>query len=213
MGDKCSRILPVCLLSSWIRTRSFRMCWSTGFKYWYSVEDILDFTYRHVINTIGSHGILLWFLDQRSLLRQHSLPRNWNHWWREKIGEEKTCYHTPSSDCRVFDRLCTFHGLSRCCISNQREYKGIILYSDLENAFQFLFDCSLCLCTCYAFRSAHFREGFRRWTSCRKPTPQDDDIQWFRSFFLFKSQRGELEEKLRSENFAATQTIGFDNAE
>ena len=27
-------------------------------------------------DTIGSYGFLLWFLDQRSLLHQHSLPRN-----------------------------------------------------------------------------------------------------------------------------------------
>ena len=35
---------------------------------------------------------------------------------------------------------------------------------------------------------------------------------WVTSVFFFKS-RCEVEEKLRSENFAATQTIGFDNAE
>ena len=90
----------------------------------------------------------------------------------------------------------------------------INLYSHLQNAFHFMFSCSLCLNPLvYAFRSAHFREGFKRvLTTCWKPTPQDDDIQWFRYFFLFKSHR-EVEEKLRSENFAATQTIGFDNAE
>ena len=56
---------------------------------------------------------------------------------------------------------------------------GMSLFSDLENAFQFLFGCSLCLNPLvYAFRSAHFREGFRRvLTSCWKPTPQDDDAQ------------------------------------
>ena len=56
---------------------------------------------------------------------------------------------------------------------------GMSLLSDLENAFQFLFGCSLCLNPLvYAFRSARFREGFRRvLTSCRKPTPQDEDIQ------------------------------------
>ena len=56
---------------------------------------------------------------------------------------------------------------------------GRSLFSDLENAFQFLFGCSLCLNPLvYAFRSAHFREGFRRvLTSCWKPTPQDDDVQ------------------------------------
>ena len=72
---------------------------------------------------------------------------------------------------------------------------GRSLFSDLENAFQFLFGCSLCLNPLvYAFRSAHFREGFRRvLTTCWKPTPQDDDIQWFRYFFLFKSQH-EVEE-------------------
>ena len=75
-------------------------------------------------DTIGSHGILLWFLDQRSLLYQHSLPRKWNHWWREKLGEEETCYHIPSSDSRVFDRLCTLCGFQHCCcISDQREYR------------------------------------------------------------------------------------------
>ena len=45
---------------------------------------------------------------------------------------------------------------------------GMSLFSDLENSFQFLFGCSLCLNPLvYAFRSAHFREGFRRvLTSC-----------------------------------------------
>ena len=90
----------------------------------------------------------------------------------------------------------------------------INLHSDLQSAFEFLFSCSLCLNPLvYAFRSAHFREGFKRvLTTCWKPTPQDDDIHWFRYSFLFKSRR-EVEEKLRSENFAATQTFGFDNAE
>ena len=90
----------------------------------------------------------------------------------------------------------------------------INLYSDLENGFQFLFGYSLCLNPLvYAFRSAHFKEGFRRvLTTCWKPTPQDDNVQCFRYFFLFMSQH-EVEEKLRSENFAATQTTGFDNAE
>ena len=55
---------------------------------------------------------------------------------------------------------------------------GMSLFSDLENSFQFLFGCSLCLNPLvYAFRSAHFREGFKRvLTTCWKPTPQDDDI-------------------------------------
>ena len=90
----------------------------------------------------------------------------------------------------------------------------INLYSHLQNAFHFMFSWSLCLNPLvYAFRSTHFREGFKRvLTTCWKPTPQHDDIHWFRYSFLFKSQ-GELEEKLRSENFAATQTIPFDNAE
>ena len=54
----------------------------------------------------------------------------------------------------------------------------INLYSHLQNAFQFMFSCSLCLNPLvYAFRSAHFREGFKRvLTTCWKPTPQDDDI-------------------------------------
>ena len=55
---------------------------------------------------------------------------------------------------------------------------NINLYSHLQNAFDFLFSCSLCLNPLvYAFRSAHFREGFKRvLTTCWKPTPQDDDI-------------------------------------
>ena len=55
---------------------------------------------------------------------------------------------------------------------------NINLYSHLQNAFEFLFSCSLCLNPLvYAFRSAHFREGFKRvLTTCWKPTPQDDDI-------------------------------------
>ena len=50
----------------------------------------------------------------------------------------------------------------------------INLYSHLQNAFEFLFSCSLCLNPLvYAFRSAHFREGFKRFlTTCWKPTPQ-----------------------------------------
>ena len=168
------------------------MCWSRGFKYQSRVEDSLYCFWRPFFDTVGNHGILLWFLDQRSLLHQHNLPRNWNHWWREKLGEEETCYHIPSSDCLVFDRLCSFHGLLHsCCISNQLANIGISLFSDLENAFQFLFGYSLCLNPLvYAFRSAHFRQGFRRvLTSCRKPTPQDDDIHRFRYFSLMKSKK------------------------
>ena len=54
----------------------------------------------------------------------------------------------------------------------------INLYSHLQNAFHFMFSCSLCLNPLiYAFRSAHFREGFKRvLTTCWKLTPQDDDI-------------------------------------
>ena len=54
----------------------------------------------------------------------------------------------------------------------------INLYSHLQNAFEFLFSCSLCLNPLvYAFRSAHFREGFKRvLKSCWRPTPQDDDV-------------------------------------
>ena len=50
----------------------------------------------------------------------------------------------------------------------------ISLYSHLQNAFRFMFSCSLCLNPLvYAFRSAHFREGFKRFlTTCWKPTPQ-----------------------------------------
>ena len=55
---------------------------------------------------------------------------------------------------------------------------NINLYSYLQNAFDFLFSCSLCLNPLvYAFRSTHFREGFKRvLTTCWKPTPQDDDV-------------------------------------
>ena len=54
----------------------------------------------------------------------------------------------------------------------------INMYSHLQNAFHFMFSCSLCLNPLvYAFRSTHFREGFKRvLTTCWKPTPQDDDI-------------------------------------
>ena len=54
----------------------------------------------------------------------------------------------------------------------------INLHSDLQNAFEFLFSCGLCLNPLvYAFRSAHFREGFKCvLTTCWKPTPQDDDV-------------------------------------
>ena len=54
----------------------------------------------------------------------------------------------------------------------------INLYSHLQNAFHFMFSWSLCLNPLvYAFRSTHFREGFKRvLTTCWKPTPQDDDI-------------------------------------
>ena len=54
----------------------------------------------------------------------------------------------------------------------------INLYSHLQNAFRLMFSCSLCLNPLvYAFRSAHFREGFKRvLTTCWKPTPQDDDV-------------------------------------
>ena len=54
----------------------------------------------------------------------------------------------------------------------------INLCSHLQNAFYFMFSCSLCLNPLvYAFRSAHFREGFKRvLTTCWKQTPQDDDI-------------------------------------
>ena len=95
--------------------------------------DSLDCIKRSFFDTIGSHGILLWFLDQRSPLHQHSLPRKWNHWWREKLGEEETCYHIPSSDSRVFDRLCTLCGFSHCCcISIQREYRYQAVLSSPE---------------------------------------------------------------------------------
>ena len=58
----------------------------------------------------------------------------------------------------------------------------INLYSDLKNGFQFLFGYSLCLNPLvYAFRSAHFKEGFRRvLTTCWKPTPH---AGWQRSVF------------------------------
>ncbi|CAH3108749.1 unnamed protein product [Porites lobata] len=54
----------------------------------------------------------------------------------------------------------------------------INLCSHLQNAFSFMFSCSLCLNPLvYGFRSAHFREGFKRvLTTCWKQTPQDDDI-------------------------------------
>ena len=108
-------------------------------------------------DTIGSHGFLLWFLDQRSLLHQHSLPRNWNHWWREKLGEEETCYHIPSSDCRVFDRLCTFHGLLHsCCISNQREYRYEPLLWSREFVSVFVWLQSMFKSTCLRFSKCPF---------------------------------------------------------
>ena len=214
MGDKCSRILPVCLLSR-IRTRSLRMCWSTGFKYWSSVEDILDFTYRHVINTIGGHGILLWFLDQRSLLYQHTVRPETETTDGERSSEKKKLVITFLLATLGF-LIGYVPGVAfHIVVAFQTNANiDINLYSHLQNAFHFMFSCSLCLNPLiYAFRSAHFREGFKRvLTTCWKLTPQDDDIHWFRYSFLFKSQC-EVEEKLRSENFGATQTIGFDNAD
>ena len=158
-GDKCFCIHPESLLSR-IRSkqsRSLRMCWSSGFKYQSSVEDLLDCIWRPFFDTIGSHGILLWFLDQRSLLYQHNLSRNWNHWWREKLGEEETCYHIPSSDCWVFDRLCTFHGLLHsCCISNQREYRYEPLLWSRECVSIFVWLQSMFKSTCLRFPKCPF---------------------------------------------------------
>ena len=60
----------------------------------------------------------------RGLYFTNSLPRKWNRWWREKLGEEETWYHIPSSDSRVFDRLYTLCGFPHCCcISDQPEYR------------------------------------------------------------------------------------------
>ena len=87
----------------------------------------------------------------------------------------------------VFGQLWAFHGLLYSCyISDQREYRYHPVLWSREWVSVFVWLQSLFKSTClYAFRSAHFREGFRRvLTTCWKPAAQDDDIQWFRSFFL-----------------------------
>ena len=181
------------------------MYWSRGFKYQSSVEDLLDCVQSVV--TVFRYGSLI-----RGLYFTKTVCQETETGDGERSSEKKKL---------VITFLLATVGFLISYVPSVAFYTvvafqtnaniDINMYSDLENAFQFLFGCSQCLNPLvYPFRSAHFREEFKRvLTTCWKLTPQDDDVQGFRYFFLFKSQR-ELEEKLRSENFAATQTIGFD---
>ena len=62
--------------------------------------------------------------------------------------------------------------------SRDIQQEDLLLYSVLRGlraVLDFLFSCSLCLNPIlYAFRSAHFKEGFKRLLKCQKPTSQNE---------------------------------------
>ena len=59
--------------------------------------------------------------------------------------------------------------------SRDVQQEDVLLYSVLRAVLEFLFKCSLCLNPIfYAFRSAHFKEGFKRLLKCQKPTSQNE---------------------------------------
>ena len=55
------------------------------------------------------------------------------------------------------------------------QQEDLLLYSVLRAVLDFLFNCSLCLNPIfYAFRSAHFKEGFKRLLKCQESTSQNE---------------------------------------
>ena len=59
--------------------------------------------------------------------------------------------------------------------SRDIQQEDLLLYSVLRAVLDFLFNCSLCLNPIfYAFRSAHFKEGFKRLLKCQEPTSQNE---------------------------------------
>ena len=123
---------------------------------------------------------MLWFLDQRSLLYQHTVCPETETTDGERSSEKKKLavitfllatlgFLIGYVPCVAFNIVVAFQTNANIDMN---------LYSHLQKAFEFLFSCSLCLNPLvYAFRSTHFREGFKRvLTTCWKPTPQDDDI-------------------------------------
>ena len=59
--------------------------------------------------------------------------------------------------------------------SRNVQQEDLLLYSVLRAVLDFLFNCSLCLNPIfYAFRSTHFKEGFRRLLKCQEPTSQNE---------------------------------------
>ena len=59
--------------------------------------------------------------------------------------------------------------------SRDIQQEDLLLYSVLSAVLDFLFTCSLCLNPIfYAFRSAHFKQGFKRLLKWQKPTSQNE---------------------------------------
>ena len=59
--------------------------------------------------------------------------------------------------------------------SRNVQQEDLLLYSVLRAVLDFLFNCSLCLNPIfYAFRSTHFKEGFKRLLKCQEPTSQNE---------------------------------------
>ena len=59
--------------------------------------------------------------------------------------------------------------------SRDVQQEDLLLYSVLSAVLEFLFNFSLCLNPIfYAFRSAHFKQGFKRLLKWQKPTSQNE---------------------------------------
>ena len=59
--------------------------------------------------------------------------------------------------------------------SRDIQQEDLLLYSVLRTVLDFLFNCSLCLNPIfYAFRSAHFKQGFKRLLKCQESTSQNE---------------------------------------
>ena len=149
------------------------MRWSVDFKHESSKQNLFDRTRVNFLYSIDNHVLLLCISYQGTLFYQHSVSRRNGR--RKRFREEETRFDISLSNHGIFDRYAPGILFDAIVASREVQHEDLLLYSVLRAVLAFLFKCSLCLNPIfYAFRSAHFKQGFKRLLRCQESTSQNE---------------------------------------
>ena len=150
------------------------MCWSVDFTHESSKQNLFDRTRVNFLYSIDNHVLLLCISLIKGLYFTNSVCPEETEGERGSEREKLVLTFLLATTGFLIGYApgVLFYTI---VASRDVQLEDFLLYSVLRAVLDLLFYCSLCLNPIfYAFRSAHFKQGFKRLLKCQESTSQNE---------------------------------------